>query len=200
MSNIFIIAIKINLDFKFEQYMYLFDNKTQEHILKFQFRKDRAIAFCSALLKYYYLRNYLNCDKAEILEDHYHRPFLSGLSDTVDFNISHSGEYVVMIIGKNVKVGIDIELFDTKMDVLNLAPTVFSKSECKLIVDNSKFFILWTKKEAMLKCIGHGFLEDTYLNTSLNCEAYQQYQGYQLYTQKSEKCYLSVCVKDKNPD
>ena len=37
----------------------------------------------------------------------YHRPYLS--LNEYDFNISHSGNYVTCAIGKNIRLGIDIE-------------------------------------------------------------------------------------------
>lgn len=200
MQDISVIAIKTNLGFEFEQYLNLFNNKVCENILSYKFRKDQIVSFTSALLKYYYLPKYLKLPKVEFTKDIYSRPFIYGLSDTIDFNISHSGEYVVMVIGHNVKVGIDIELINSKVDLFDLAPIVFSKSECRLITDVSKFFILWTKKEAMLKCIGHGFMEDIYKNTCLNCDDLQEYQQYQLYTKQFGDYYLSLCVKDFNSD
>lgn len=200
MHNISVIAIKTNIDFEFEQYLYLFDNKICANILSYKFRKDQITSFTSALLKFYYLPKYLKLNKIEFDEDTYHRPFIRNLSDTIDFNISHSGEYVVMVIGHNMKVGIDIEFIDSKVDLFDLAPIVFSKSECKLITDVSKFFILWTKKEAMLKCIGHGFMEDTYKNTCLNYEDLQEYERYKLYTKQLDNYYLSLCVRDFSLD
>jgi 4'-phosphopantetheinyl transferase len=200
MRSISIIAIKTNVDFDFERYLYLFDNKVCAKILSYKFRKDQIISFTSELLKYYYLPKYLKFGNIEISEDAYHRPFIRGLSDTIDFNISHSGEYVVMVIGHNMKLGIDIEFIDSKVNLFELAPTVFSESECQLITDVSKFFILWTKKEAMLKCIGHGFMEDTYKNTLLNCEDLQEYELYRLYTKQLGDYYLSICIRDFSSD
>lgn len=78
------------------------------------------------------------------------------------FNISHSGNKVLLAFS-NDPVGIDIEqVKNVELEIL--AEAVFSPEELHLFrtADNSPdmFYQLWTRKEALLKNIGVGLLDD----------------------------------------
>jgi 4'-phosphopantetheinyl transferase len=80
------------------------------------------------------------------------KPFIIG----VEFNVSHSGNYVVTAIGKE-RVGIDIELVNLDFDFEPLLPNNFSNDEAAFIKDKAaNFYQLWTRKEALLKATGEG--------------------------------------------
>jgi 4'-phosphopantetheinyl transferase len=88
----------------------------------------------------------------------YGKPFIPG---GPDFNISHSGEMVVLAVTQSGAVGIDIE----KIRAVNIedfsryVPEVANLNE-KYDVDhvNNLFFDCWTQKEAVLKGYGKGLL------------------------------------------
>ncbi len=75
------------------------------------------------------------------------------------FNVSHSGEWVVMALAK-APVGIDVEKI--KKPVYRIAERYFSQSELEnlnSLSGSSKqayFFDLWTLKESYLKMLGKG--------------------------------------------
>ena len=82
------------------------------------------------------------------------------------FNISHSGDYLVVVVS-DVEVGIDIqEVGDNFERSLKTARRFFSKEEAEEIeriaeevsaeVANEYFFRLWTRKESYGKCLGAG--------------------------------------------
>ena len=83
------------------------------------------------------------------------RPFIN---NNFDFNISHSGDYIIVAINESSKVGIDIE----KHRILNLS--LFKKyfddnewNEIQTSDDKLKtFFDFWTIKESAIKCDGRG--------------------------------------------
>ncbi len=83
------------------------------------------------------------------------RPYFN---ESIDFNISHSGEYVVCAISTIAKVGIDIEEikdipltdFTDQFSVEEMGSILKSKNELR------SFYSLWTKKESFLKAIGTG--------------------------------------------
>jgi 4'-phosphopantetheinyl transferase len=85
------------------------------------------------------------------------KPFLE--NNIVRFNLSHSGDWVVMSIAE-AEVGIDAELI--RPINYHIAERFFSKDEVTIL--NSKegdeklayFFDLWTLKESYLKLIGTG--------------------------------------------
>jgi 4'-phosphopantetheinyl transferase len=88
--------------------------------------------------------------------DENNRPFIDS---EIDFNISHSGEYVVCAISKNLRVGIDIEKI-VNIDVDEIKDLVFNDVEMLKLKQESDvmsyFYDIWTIKEAALKATGKG--------------------------------------------
>ena len=85
----------------------------------------------------------------------YRRPYLSA---DFDFNISHSGEYVMCAIGEGLRLGIDIEAIRS-IDFEDFR-NVMAPREWKDI-HNAKhpittFFRYWTIKESAIKADGRG--------------------------------------------
>lgn len=83
------------------------------------------------------------------------KPFALGKN----FNVSHSGNYVVLAESKN-PVGVDIEEISSEYPA-EIADESLTKRE-KIWAEESplKFFILWTRKESLVKCAGTGFFTE----------------------------------------
>lgn len=85
----------------------------------------------------------------------FNRPYFD---NSVDFNISHSGEYVICAISKTNRIGIDIE--EIKDVPILEFDSQFSTQEMEEIFQDKNslhaFYTLWTQKEAFLKAIGTG--------------------------------------------
>ncbi|EZH74465.1 hypothetical protein ATO12_11900 [Aquimarina atlantica] len=85
------------------------------------------------------------------------RPYLT--LDGYDFNISHSGDYVICAIGKNIRLGIDIEEHRERnlKDFRNLMTLdqwdEINSASCSL----NTFYKYWTIKESVIKADGRGF-------------------------------------------
>jgi 4'-phosphopantetheinyl transferase len=90
------------------------------------------------------------------------KPFLCGGSSTLQFNVSHSGELVVIALTRGRAVGIDVERIRPDMRVAQLATQFFSPNECNALASipmatqAAAFFSCWTRKEAYLKARGSG--------------------------------------------
>ena len=67
------------------------------------------------------------------------------------FNISHSGDYVVMAIADK-EVGIDIE--ENRPKDMTMLLKIFNEAESKMIKEHADFYYLWCAKESLIKCIG----------------------------------------------
>lgn len=84
------------------------------------------------------------------------RPFLP--DSVIDFNISHSGAYVICCASDRVRVGIDIEEIKP-IDICDFKGQ-FTAGEISAITQSSLphtvFFELWSKKEAIVKADGRG--------------------------------------------
>ncbi len=80
----------------------------------------------------------------------------------LEFNLSHSGDLAVLAISERGPVGIDVELFDRRIEVESLAPGVFTDAETATILALpealrlSRFLAFWTAKEARMKLTGEG--------------------------------------------
>jgi 4'-phosphopantetheinyl transferase len=90
------------------------------------------------------------------------RPSLAhGHGLDVDFNLAHTRGLVAMALGRDVRVGIDVERFERRRS-LEIARRYFSAREIaafEALPDElrpRRFVELWTLKEAYLKAIGTG--------------------------------------------
>lgn len=117
----------------------------RQKILRYLKEEDRLRGTGSSLLIM------LASNGQKIQYGKYGKPFAAGKN----FNVSHSGNFVVLAESEN-SVGIDIE------EVKEIEPELIEASltnQEKLWAGKSplRFFILWTRKESLLKCIGTGF-------------------------------------------
>lgn len=87
--------------------------------------------------------------------DKYNNPFLN---NSVYFNISHSGSYVLCVLSQRTKVGIDIEkIVPVKIQDFKNQFTGDERISIESSADKYKsFFSYWTKKEAVIKADGRG--------------------------------------------
>ena len=93
----------------------------------------------------------------EIKLNEYGKPYVE---EGPHFSLSHSGDYVILAVSDVAEVGCDIEQI-RDLDFIHMGKLVFvddELSELKSAEDKrDKFFEFWTKKEALIKCIGEGF-------------------------------------------
>ena len=88
------------------------------------------------------------------------KPYLADPQPAVHFNVSHSGDLVLVAFG-NRPVGVDIELQRADIDLAGIASTCFSPVERRDIFiapadAQARFFRYWTCKEAWIKADGRG--------------------------------------------
>src|SRR5260370_29707972 len=80
----------------------------------------------------------------------------------LQFNVSHSGDLILIAITMGRAVGIDVERIRTDLDLDGIAARFFSTNECKALASLAgparfeAFFRCWTRKEAYLKARGVG--------------------------------------------
>ena len=111
------------------------------------------------------------------------KPVLS--CGSIQFNIAHSGDYVVLAIGKCDHLGVDVEQAFKKHNFLAIARTSFPEAICQklaLMQDEEQlhhFYKNWTLFEAFIKAKGYGVFskltdsEQTLLNRILNSDTQQ---------------------------
>ena len=83
-------------------------------------------------------------------------------SDTLRFNLSHSGEMALYAVARGRNIGVDIERIRDDVAVEQIADKFFSHDEISSLGNSHKkkrnevFFRYWTRKEAFLKATGEG--------------------------------------------
>ena len=114
------------------------------------------------------LGRYLNLspEMVELAYHQYGKPFIAyGSANPLEFNLSHAHDRGVLAVTKGQAVGIDLERIDPKLEFLPIASRFFFPEEKALLRNYPEykrrraFYRLWTRKEAVLKCLGYGFSE-----------------------------------------
>ena len=91
------------------------------------------------------------------------KPYIMG--DPLFFNLTHTRESFSFAISDNKFIGIDLENSDQDIEFHSVARSFFSSKECGYIFRSAegaknRFFVLWTRKEALLKALGTGIIDD----------------------------------------
>jgi phosphopantetheinyl transferase len=140
------------------------------------------------------------------------KPFVTG--DPLFFNISHTRSEFVFSVSDKLSSGIDIEEFGRKINFEPVIKRFFSSAEVAYILNGRsasalRFFLLWTRKESLLKLIGTGMTEDLTkleVHKRANICDRQKYSGLRnisvpdhiyIYSAKTEKSFISVALPCK---
>lgn len=82
---------------------------------------------------------------------------------SLHFNVSHSRQCAVYAVSRDLEVGIDLEEDRDSLDYAGLAERICSPEEFTVFQNlptaeqRAAFFRCWTRKEAFVKALGHGF-------------------------------------------
>ena len=144
-----IYLIKLSdLEPHFNHLINLIGKKRKEQINKDKLLQTKLSHLASGLLYRYCLGD--NYEELLYFNEH-GKP----CSKDKNFNISHSGDYAALYIGKN-QCGIDIEKINSAK--VAKSPKVFTENELQWTGENTEnFFTLWTRKESISKAMGTGF-------------------------------------------
>ncbi|MBQ0140132.1 MAG: 4'-phosphopantetheinyl transferase superfamily protein [Kurthia sp.] len=144
------------LQWEWRAFLIKLPHEEQNRILKYKHWQDRQRALLGSALVRWTIRTFTNLQHIQIARDKTGRPYLVGENHWKgDFNLSHSGEWIVMAMTNDGHVGVDVE----KIAHFNeeVMAYVMSEAEINLINEKSKqnrinsFYELWTKKEAIYK-------------------------------------------------
>jgi 4'-phosphopantetheinyl transferase len=90
------------------------------------------------------------------------KPHLASGQRRLEFNLAHSGEYVLIAITEGRAVGIDLEEIRDDVDAEQVAAHFFSPGEqrdLETLTGRARieaFFVCWSRKEAYVKARGEG--------------------------------------------
>lgn len=153
---------------------------------------NMKLSVYAEILLRYLLCDYLGVRNEDliILNNSYGKPYLKNHTN-IDFNISHTKNAVTVVISDK-PVGIDIEIIANE-NVL-IARRFFTKNEFDYVYKchdriNERFFEIWTKKEAFIKCAGQG------LSIPLQSfDIFEHEQGHKsIVSIKTQKHIISIC-------
>ena len=145
MSDIIAYLLHIDLIRKHSSTLFSFcDEDRKAKANRFVQEKDRLLCIGAG----YLLKRYLPKGPVKVAPGG--KPYLE---DGPYFNLSHSGEYVLLGVSKTREIGVDIEHINpNKIDGIRF---VLSEEE-KRIADEETLFRMWTNKESLTKCKGTG--------------------------------------------
>lgn len=162
----------MNIDDYFERVLDCLDFLTRESVLRFRQQEDRHRAMLRELLLREVLLETFPQKQVQIDKNEYGKPIIAGMQDMdgnpcvreeyagFDFNISHSGDLVVIAFGANINlVGVDVERIERIKDYKKIL-RFFSKEEQDMINTSQNpvrdFYRVWTYREAFSKLAGIG--------------------------------------------
>ena len=152
--RIYLIDIR-TLQSDYARFFSLLTPRRKKDVQGFRKEEDRLHSMAAGLL----LKCVLKASDDSLRHTPEGKPFVE---DSVRFSLSHGGNYAALAV-MDSEVGVDVEpIAQMKQDGFRMiAKRVFSPDEIAWMngADEKKnFFILWTKKESILKADGRGFL------------------------------------------
>jgi len=155
----------------------LINEKDIKKGLSFYQTKDQISSLISKYSLRFLLNNYLNLNfkNYDFEFNKYSKPFIPNFINALNlqYNLSHSGEYLLISLNCYDNIGIDIEFMNKKIEIECLKDQFFSKYELdiwKTLKEDEKieyFYKVWACKESILKGIGMGF---SYLPSNISFE------------------------------
>lgn len=171
-------------------------------IIGYKKRKDQYSTLIGRMLILYYLRNSGYCNIKEvppILYNSFGKPFLPDCP-SLNFNISHSKNIVIIGFSLDTPIGVDIEFVENKVNIQDYID-IFNEIEMKNISNTlntfNQFYISWTRKEAILKALGYGFSLNPHLLNTL--ENNIRFNGINIFTETfTVKCDYIISISSLN--
>ncbi len=148
------------------EYLTLLDDVERDRAERFLFERDRSRFPQSHGILRSTLSGYLDLEASDLtfLYGQSGKPRLIPLpgQPSLEFSLSHSGDYCVVAVGLGNPLGVDIEEIRDLPQMIDIARQYFSLGEFRQLasltgaLQRDAFFALWTRKEAMVKALGQG--------------------------------------------
>ena len=137
----------------------------RERAARYHFPVDQKRCILGRALARIILAHHLRRSPHELAFEYnaFDKPRLADRLDSpVEFNISHSGEWLLLAFAQRRALGVDVERMREDMASAEIAARFFSPFECMALaslpaeMQCDAFFDCWTRKEAYLKGRGDG--------------------------------------------
>jgi 4'-phosphopantetheinyl transferase len=161
MIEIFIQDIETISTSKYDSFFFSLPITMQKEVSRYRQKEDRQRTLTGKILLLNYLKKYTDFNLFDIKKNQYNKPYIP--NSNISFNISHAGKYVVLASTFANVLGIDIEEMNPNINI-NEFKEVLSREEYDRLRKSTKhiydFYLIWTRKEALLKAKGKGFFDD----------------------------------------
>jgi 4'-phosphopantetheinyl transferase len=146
-----------------EYYRQLLDTDEQQRVARIKHQRYRSQQIETLGRLREILARYLNVEASEVklAKEKYGKPIIVGDTDIV-FNLSHSSDKLIVAVGLQCQLGVDIEVMRQREQFAGLVKRCFAKEE-RTYWGNlpetekaSEFYRFWTRKEAFVKAVGRG--------------------------------------------
>jgi len=125
------------------------------------------------------------------------KPFIEDCR--VHFNISRSGTFLCLYFGPH-DGGVDIERRRDPATYRDVAARHFHPDELKMLKDDDDFFVIWTRKEALLKATGTGLSSGLHHFDCSREQVISNGHTYHLRTYLTRESVLSICLPVPLPE
>lgn len=140
-----------------ENYLHSFSENFKNRICKYRRWQDAQLSLLGRMLLRYGLKEFgKDYYDIQLSYNEYRKPYLE--DESVEFNISHSGNIVVCAIHDHCEIGIDIEMI-SDIEVKDFKAQMTQKEWehiCNSKDKQNAFMNFWTQKEAVIKANGMG--------------------------------------------
>ena len=120
------------------------------------------------------------------------KPYLNDY--LINFNISHSHDFGLIGISDR-PIGVDIEKINETRNWRSIAESMFSKEELKWLKARpscERFYLLWTLKEARLKCDGFSCGSTIFKEVSFDINAIPNFHKYNSFSVVDDSYQISA--------
>ncbi|ARO86881.1 hypothetical protein EBAPG3_003340 [Nitrosospira lacus] len=149
-----------------DQYLSILDEEERCRAARFHFDRDREPFILARASLRCLLARYTGADPAEIQfkQDRYGKLHIHHPVSSIRFNVTHSGDCIVHAIARGTDVGVDVEILRNSVELTSIS-SYFTAGEQAWLhaadaqTRDTRFFTLWTCKEAYIKALGRGLLK-----------------------------------------
>jgi 4'-phosphopantetheinyl transferase len=185
---------------RLDAFQVLLSEKEQGKAARFKRDEDRNSSIAARGALRVLLSGYTEISATEIRFSYSENGKPHVVDSDIDFNVSHSDEWVVLAFGKRRNIGVDIEKIKLEMEVEGIAARFFAPEEIELLKaaeeKHTLFFQIWARKEAYVKACGSTLFSE--LNRfSVPTEEGAEKDGWYFHRLEAGSKYAAAVVTDK---
>lgn len=139
---------------------YILSGQELEQAGRFRFPEDRMRYIAGKVVVRILLKRYLDMETIDFSVNELGKPYHKKIAGkrTVDFNISHSGEFILAVFAVGMDIGVDVQEMAECPDYREIAENFYTAEEAEDVKNEGPdlFFQYWVAKEAYVKALGIG--------------------------------------------